>query len=41
MAFCVKNEAGEIVAMLNEDGLRGAIERGLLEAGDIIEVKEQ
>lgn len=39
MRFNVKNEAGELIAVLNADGLRGAIERGLLEAGDTIEVE--
>lgn len=38
MRFNLKNEAGELIAVLNADGLRGAIERGLLEAGDTIEV---
>ena len=39
MRFNVKNEAGELIAVLNADGLRGAVERGLLEAGDTIEVE--
>lgn len=39
MRFNLKNEAGELIAVLNADGLRGAIERGLLEAGDTIEVE--